>query len=191
MALAERERKMIVFLVVAIVVVGIYWIKTELIPQYDELNSELSKVEDNVKQGRNKERNLPQLEYDVKVLQAKLSVLEKRLPQKDIGLKLLTKLEQLGKKVDVKFDKLAFGQEENAGLYKSLSIEMTPSELDGGGLHLQKVFLLLYALNNFENLLDLTTFNISVMDEKKERFQVRIVANVYMFKQEEFEKEFK
>ncbi|HOK40204.1 MAG TPA: type 4a pilus biogenesis protein PilO [bacterium] len=191
MALAERDIKMLKILGIAIVVAAVYWVYTEILPAYDNLLIELDKVKKTVDEGRNKEKFLPKLEYEVKVLQAKLKEKEKRLPPRDIGLKLLTKLEQLGERINIKFDKLAFGAETDLGLYKSLSIEIYPTDLDGGGLPLQKVYLLLNALNNFENLLDIVNFNFAPIDEKKERFRVQLVANVYMFQQEKFEKEFK
>jgi Tfp pilus assembly protein PilO len=191
MALAAKDKKLLMYLFIGLIIYGIYMLYTTQIPEYEKMQRNLETLNKQIRIGRGREQQIPQLREEVTELVSRLQVLEKRLPQQDIGLTLLTKLEELGRRVDVSFDRLSFGTEREHGLYKSLEINMTPVDREGGPLSMEKVFMLVYALDNFENLLDINVFNITPANPEKTKFNLRLTANVYMFRQEEFERSYR
>lgn len=191
MALAERDKKLLIFLCISLFLYGSYMIFTTKIPEYEEIQTKLETINRQIIAGRRREQRIPQLRTEVAELTERLFELERILPNQDVGLNLLTQLEELGRQLDVTFERLAFGREVEHSYYKSLEINMVPKDIDGNPLTLDNVFLLIHALDNFDNLLDITSFNISPANNEKTLFNLRLTANVYMFRQDEFERSYR
>ena len=187
MALTEKDKKTLLILVVVLVLFGIYYAYSEIYPKLNEIDDKIKTKEDAIKQAKEKLKELGKIRNELVLLEAELNQIKKYFPVEEVGQKktieLLTKLETLGKKLNINFKQISFANEQEweGGLYKEVKMTIVPKEK----LKMDMIIKLLYAFDKYENILDIKKFNITP-DATYTLFDVRLDVSFYMFKPEAF-----
>ncbi|HPN30028.1 MAG TPA: type 4a pilus biogenesis protein PilO [bacterium] len=188
MELKEKDKKMLMFLGIAVVLVLVYYVWSEWLPKIEEVDTKIEKLRKDIDEASKQNILLNEMRYEISVLDNELQNLKRFFPEEEGGnkkvLELMTKMEMLGNKLGVSFSSLSYGAviEHEGGLFKEVPLTMVLSK----PIKLETLIKLLYAFDKYENILDVKQFNINPADEKKELFTVQLGVSFYMFRPETF-----
>jgi len=188
MALQEKDKKLIIVLIVLLVLGGGYYLYDTAIPAYTEIDTKIVDLRKNIEEARKQMVNLNKLRYEISEQENQLQVMQKFFPEEIEGgnktLELQPKLELMGQKLGIKFSQLTFMSdlEHKGGLYKEVPISIVPS----APMRMDSVIKLLYTFDKYENILDVSSFSISPIGEKKNLFDIKMQVSFYIFKKNAF-----
>jgi hypothetical protein len=188
MALSEKDQKMLKMLSVVAVGALIYLFWTTILPEYENLVLQIEDYRKKVDTARSNALKLNKVKYEISLLENELQKLKRYFPEetKDSqkALELLPKMEILGKKLGIIFEKLEFdGQpiSHEGGLYREVRLILKPKEQ----MKIESVIKFLYALDMYENILDIKNIVIRP-DKDKQYYGLELKVSFFMFKPDAF-----
>ncbi len=184
MALQEKEKKMLIFLGIIVVVLGVYYLYDSIIPKFTDMQTRIDDYREKIQNAQTNYRALNKLREEIIQLDADIQKLKQYFPEEEPGnrktYELIARLEELGKKLGITFSSLAYAGEVEGegGIYKEVKMTIKPSQ----PLQIETLIKLLYAFDKYENILDIKQFNFSPTNEEKNVFNIEMSVSFYMLK---------
>ena len=188
MALQEKDKKLIIVGSVLALLFGLWYLYDTVIPTYQALDGQIEEKRKQITDAQAQIKNLNKLRFEISELDNELKILKRFFPEESDGVskarELQPKIEMMGQKLGIKFRQLSFQSEmeHEGGLYKEIPMLIEPSE----PLKIDAVIKLLYAFEKYENILDVTQFTITPMNETKDLFNISMTVSFYIFRKNAF-----
>ena len=182
MAMQEREKKMIIILVLLALGYGIYATVTMIKPKFDEMQKETIELKQRFKTAEINARKLSQLEKRRQVVREQIELAKEKLPEIKQIKALYNEFSQLLMQSRIRPDQVESLQAqaqrlESFYITQPYSISMACS--------FESLCLFLNELYNYPRLIDVISLPLGISLDEKEGANVRIVltVNTYLYRE--------